>query len=97
MLYPLKAHAHLLTVFVYLETWRGAKVGIFTDFTFTWTHWYMYTLYRSPADDKGDHTSSYYRSSKKVSVLPPDGSSFLTLEFPPTRARFPFQGGQGIC
>ena len=29
---------------------------------------------------------------KKISVLPPDGSSFLTLEFPPTRAGFPLQG-----
>ena len=35
MLYPLKAHAHYLTVFIYLETWRGAKIGIFTHFTFT--------------------------------------------------------------
>ena len=104
MLYPLKAHAHYFTVFTYLETWRGAKIGIFTHFTFTnlprckvWTHWYMYTLYRSPADDRRDHTSSYYRRSKNISVLPSDESSFLTLEFPPTRAGFPLQGGQGIC
>ena len=36
-------------------------------------------------------------AQKKVSVLPPDGSSILTLEFPPTRAGFPLQGSQGIC
>ena len=34
---------------------------------------------------------------KKISVSPPDGSSILTLEFPPTRAGFPLQGSQGIC
>ena len=39
MLYPLKAHAHYFTVFIYLETWRGAKLGIFTHFTFTNLPW----------------------------------------------------------
>ena len=34
MLYSLKAHAHYLTVFIYLETWRGPKLGIFIHFTF---------------------------------------------------------------
>ena len=69
----------------------------YPDAVKVWTHWYMYTLYRSPADDRRDHTSSYYRRSKNISVLPSDESSFLTLEFPPTRAGFPLQGGQGIC
>ena len=34
-LYYLKAHTHYLAVFIYLETWRAAKLGIFTHFTFT--------------------------------------------------------------
>ena len=57
----------------------------------------MYTLYRSPADQRHDHTSSYYRRTKKFSVFPPDGSSFLTLEFPPTRTGFPLKVSQRIC
>ena len=28
--YSLKAHAHYFTVFIYLATWRAAKLGIFT-------------------------------------------------------------------
>ena len=119
--YSLKAHAHYLTVFIYLETWRAAKLGIFTHFTFTnlpwyqgkfelkmmtqsndavkgWTYWCMYTLYGFTADHRRDHTSSYYRCPKKVSVLPPDRFSFLTLKSPPTRAGFPLsQGSQEIC
>ena len=55
----------------------------------------MYTLYRSPAGHRHDHTSSYYRHPKKFSVLTPDGSWFLTLEFPPTKAGFPLKGSQG--
>ena len=35
MLYSLKAHAHYFTVLIYLVTWRAAKLGIFTHFTFT--------------------------------------------------------------
>ena len=63
-----------------------------------WTHWYMDTLHRSPADHSRDHTSSYYRRAKKFSVLHPDGSLFFTLEFPPLRAGFSLgQGSQGIC
>ena len=30
--YSLKAHAHYFTVFIYLETWRGAKLGFFFSF-----------------------------------------------------------------
>ena len=30
--FSLKAHAHYFTVFIYLETWRGAKLGIFYSF-----------------------------------------------------------------
>ena len=33
---------------------------------------------------------------KKVSLSPSDGSSFLTLEFSPTRAGFPLHESQGI-
>ena len=39
MLYSLKAHAHYFTVFIYLETWRGTKLGIFTPFIFTNLSW----------------------------------------------------------
>ena len=35
MLYSLKADTHYFTVFIYLRNWRGAKLGIFTHFTFT--------------------------------------------------------------
>ena len=100
ILYSLKAHAHYFTVFIYLETWRGAKLGIFTHFTFTNLPWcsqsmnsLMYTIYRSTADHRCDHhTSSYHRLPKKSSVLPPDGSLFLTLEFAPARAGFSLHG-----
>ena len=37
--YSLKAHAHYFTVFIYLKTWRGTKLGIFTHFTFTNVPW----------------------------------------------------------
>ena len=75
MLYPLKLHAHYFTVFIYLETWRGANIGIFNHFTYldvvkVWTHWYMYTLYRSPADDRRDRTSSYYQLKKIFCITP---------------------------
>ena len=39
VLYPLKAHSHYFTVFIYLEAWRGAKIGIFTHFTYTNLPW----------------------------------------------------------
>ena len=58
---------------------------------------YIYTLYRSPADHRHDHTSLYYQHPKRFSALTPDGSSFLTLASPPTKAGFPLQGSQGIC
>ena len=65
MLYPLKAHAHYFTVFIYLETWNLFLLILpsqtYPDAVKVWTHWYMYTLYRSPADHRRDHTSSYYR------------------------------------
>ena len=56
MLYPLKAHAHYFYVFIYLF-----KV---------WTHWSMYTIYRSPADHRRDHTSSYYHHPKNFCIAP---------------------------
>ena len=33
--YSLQAHAHYFPVFIYLATWRAAKLGIFTHFMFT--------------------------------------------------------------
>ena len=36
--YSLKPHAHYFIVFLYLATWRAAKFGIFTHFTFTNLH-----------------------------------------------------------
>ena len=69
----------------------------YPDAVKVWTHWYMYTLYRSPADHRHHQTSLYYWHPKKFSVLPPGGSSCLTLEFPPTKAEFPLQESQGIC
>ena len=35
-------------------------------------------------------------NQKKNSVLPSDGSLFLNLEFPPTRASFPIQRSQNL-
>ena len=58
---------------------------------------YIYTLYRSQADQRRDHTSSYYRRPKKLFVLAHDGSSFLALDFPPAKVRFPLQGSQRVC
>ena len=55
--YSLKAHAHYFTIFMYLETWRGAKLCIFIHFTFTNIPWcnqnmnsliYVYILYTDP-------------------------------------------------
>ena len=109
MLYSLKAHGHYFFVFLCLETWRGAKLCIFTHFTFTNLPWcsqsmnqmiYIYTLYsiQIPSwSERCDHTSSYYRCPKTFFILPPDGYSFLTLDFPPTRVGFPLQGSQRIC
>ena len=39
MLHSLKVHAYYFPVFIYLETWRGAKLGIFTHFTFKNLPW----------------------------------------------------------
>ena len=36
--YSFKGHAYYFTVLIYLATWRAAKLGIFTDFTFTKLH-----------------------------------------------------------
>ena len=44
MLYSLKAHEHYFTVFMYLQTWRGAKRGIFTYFTFTNLPWFSQSM-----------------------------------------------------
>ena len=62
MLYPLKAHAHYFTVFIYLETWNLFLLILpsqtYPDAVKVWTHWCMYTLCRSTADHRRDHTSS---------------------------------------
>ena len=102
MLYSLKAHAHYLTVFIYLETWRGPKLGVFIHFTFEnlprCSQSMNSYVYRSPVNHSRDHNSLYYHRPKKIFVLPLDWSSFLTLEFLPTRAGFPLgQGSQEIC
>ena len=101
-----KSHAHYFTVFIYLETWGVLDLVLllisfsktYPDTVKVWTHWYMYTVYRSLADQSRDHIFSYYHRRKTFSVLPPDGSSFLALELPPISAGFPLgQGSQGIC
>ena len=57
MLYSLKAHRHYFFVFICLETWRGAKLCIFSHFTFKNLPWcsqsmnpmiYIYILYTDP-------------------------------------------------
>ena len=71
---------------MYLATWRVAKLGTFTHFTFTNLSWcsqsintliHAYSLQISSCilwvlDHSCDHTSSYYCRWKKISVLPPD-------------------------
>ena len=55
--YSLKALAHYFAVFIYLPTWKSAKLifllilcsQTYPDVAKAWTHYYMYTLYRSPA------------------------------------------------
>ena len=78
MLYSLKAHAHYFTVFIYLETWRGAKLGIFTHFTFTNLPWcsqsmnsLMCILYTDPQLITDVITLLRTTATKKFSVLPP--------------------------
>ena len=83
--YSLKAHAHYFNVFIYLATWRAAKLGIFTHFTSTTLPWcsqsilsLIYVYYADPQpllwafNHSHDRTSPYYRRPKKFSVLPPD-------------------------
>ena len=55
--YSLKVLAHYFAVFIYLPTWKNAKLifllilcsQTYPDVAKAWTHYYMYTLYRSPA------------------------------------------------
>ena len=83
--YFLKAHAHYYTVLIYLATWRAAKLGIYTHFTFTILPWcsqsinsivYVYSI-KIPSwflwfpDHSHDCTSTYYCHPKNFSVLPP--------------------------
>ena len=79
-LYYLKAH-----VFIYLETWRAVKLGIFTHFTFTNLPGCSQSMnllihvcsiqipscFQWVLNHIRDHTSSYYRRPIKFSVLPP--------------------------
>ena len=59
----------------------------YTDAVKVWTHWYMYTLYRSPADHSRDSTSSYYHHPKNFTV------SLMGLRFWPWNFH---QQGQGF-
>ena len=43
----------------------------YPDAVKVWTHWYMYTLYRSPADHRPDHTSPYYCRAKRIVCITP--------------------------
>ena len=80
------AHAHYFIVFIYLATWRAAKLGIFTHFMFTNllrcsqsinSLIYVYSI-QIPScflwvlDHSRDHTSSYYRRPKLFCVLSPE-------------------------
>ena len=82
--YSSKAHAHYVTVFIYLTTWRAAELDIFTHFTFSKlprcslsmnSLIYVYSIQISSSflwvlDHSREHTSSYYRRPKKFSVFP---------------------------
>ena len=84
-LYSLIAHAHYFTIFIYLATWRAAKLGIFTHFMFTNLPQcsqsinsliYVYSIqilscFLWVLDHSCDHYSSYYCCPKKISVLAP--------------------------
>ena len=81
--YSLKAHAHYFTVFIYLATWRAAKLGIFTHMFTNLPQCsqsmnsliYIYSI-QIPSyllwvlDRSHGHTFSCYCCPKKVSVLP---------------------------
>ena len=105
MLNSLKSHAHYFTVFIYLETWRGAKLGIYTHFTFTNSPWcsqsmnsliYVYSMQIPRWSQMWSPHFFVPPPLKKFFVLPSDGSSFLSLEFPPTSAEFPLQGSRNL-
>ena len=84
-LYSLNAHAHYFTVFIYVATWRAAKLGILPilhsqtnpDVAKTQTLTYVYSMqvlncFLWVPDHNNDHTSLYYGHPKKFSVLPPE-------------------------
>ena len=88
--YSLKAHAHYFTVFIYLATWRTAKLDIFTHFMFTNSPRcsqsmnsliYIYSV-QTPScllwvlDQSRGHTSSYYRRPKKKILYYPLSQSY---------------------
>ena len=76
--YSLKAHAHYFTVFIYLPTYRAAKLGIFIHFMST-------NLSRCSQSMNSlrvlvhsrDHNSLYYHCPKNFSVLLPDRVCYL--------------------
>ena len=84
--YSLKVDVHYFTVFIYLATWSGAKLGIFTNFTFTNlpscclsmnSLIYAYFIQISSCffwvlNHSCDRTSSHHHRPKKFSVLSPD-------------------------
>ena len=76
--YSLKAHAHYFTVFIYLATWRAAKLGIFTHIFTNLPQCsqsmnsliYIYSIqisrcFLSVLDHSHGHTFSCYRCPKK--------------------------------
>ena len=92
--YSLKAHAHYFTLFIYLPSWRAAKLDIFTHLTFTnlprysqnMNSWiYVYPI-QIPScflwvlDHSRYHTSSYYHHPKKFFCVTPWYCIFVSFE-----------------
>ena len=97
MLYSLKAHAHCFTVFINLETWRGAKIGIFTHFIFTNLPWciqsmnsliYVYSLQIPSWSQTWSHFFVLLPPKKKFLYYPLMGLQFWPWSF--------HQQGQGF-
>ena len=97
MLYSLKAHAHYFTVFINLETWRGAKIGIFTHFIFTNLPWciqsmnsliYVYSLQIPRWSQTWSHFFVLLPPKKKFLYYPLMGLQFWPWSF--------HQQGQGF-
>ena len=61
-------NAHYVLNLIFLLILRSQT---YPDVVKVWTHWYMYTLYRSPADHRHDHACPHYCGPQK--------SFFITL------------------